>query len=49
MPRTDLSTAHTELSEAIEAAAARARRPGSGGKATVDPTVTGGVTEAEDQ
>ena len=47
--RADLSTAHTELSEAIEAAATRARRPGSGGTATVDPSATQHLTEAEDQ
>jgi hypothetical protein len=45
--RTDLSTAHADLSQAIEAAAARARRPGSGGKATVDPNATEALTEAE--
>ena len=47
--RADLAAAHADLSEAIEAAAAQARRPGSGGKATVDPTATEGLTEAEDQ
>jgi hypothetical protein len=47
--REDVTAAQAAVTDAIEAAAARARRPGSGGKATVDPTVTGRLTEAEDQ
>ena len=45
--RTEVAAAHAELSEAIEAAAVRARAPGSGGKATVDPTAQQGLTAAE--
>jgi hypothetical protein len=47
--RTDLATAHAELSEAIEAAAARARRRGSGGKATVDPAAGDTLTAAQNR
>ena len=45
--RTEVAAAHAELSEAIAAAAVRARAPGSGGKATVDPTANQGLTAAE--
>ena len=45
--RTEVAAAHAELSEAIEAAAVRARAPGSGGKATVDPTAKQTLTTAE--
>ena len=45
--RTEVAAAHAELSEAIGAAAVRARAPGSGGKATVDPTANQGLTAAE--
>ena len=46
--RADLTAAHSELSDAIGTAVARARRPGSRGKATVDPTADQRVTAAED-
>ena len=47
--REDVTAAQAGLTEAITDAAARARRPGSGGTATVDPTVTERLTEAEDR
>ena len=45
--RTDLATAHAQVSAAIDAAAARARQPGSGGTATVDPAADNAQTAAE--
>ncbi len=45
--RAHLTDAHTRLADAIEQAAARAGRPGNGGRATVDPTATDAVQDAE--
>ena len=45
--RGDLSAAHAGISAAIADAAARARRPGSGGSATVDPTAGDTLTGAQ--
>ena len=45
--RSDVATAHAQLSEAIEAATIRARTSGSGGKATVDPAANQASAAAE--
>ena len=45
--RGEVAAAHAELSQAIDAAAVRARQSGSGGKATVDPAAQQTLTAAE--
>jgi hypothetical protein len=45
--RADLTAAHAAVAEAIETAILRARQPGSGGKATVDPTAQQALTAAQ--
>ena len=45
--RSEVAAAHTQLSQAIDAATIRARRSGSGGKATVDPAANHTLTAAE--
>ncbi|MDT7594935.1 MAG: hypothetical protein QOJ06_481 [Pseudonocardiales bacterium] len=47
--RAVLDGAQNGLSTAIDDAAARARQPGSGGSAEVDPTATAAITAARDQ
>lgn len=47
--RTALSTAETTLATAIDAAADRARQPGSGATADVDPAAPHALTQARDQ
>jgi transposase-like protein len=47
--RTQVATAHAEISGAIEAATTAARRPGAGGKATVDPTAGQALSVAHDE
>jgi transposase-like protein len=47
--RTALTGTETGLSAAIDDAAARARQPGSGASAIVDPTATHTLTQARDQ
>ena len=47
--REDVTAAQAAVTDAIEAAAVQARRPGSGGSATVDPSATQHLTEAGDQ
>ena len=45
--RADVTAAHAAVAEALETAIVRARQPGSGGKATVDPAAQQALTAAE--
>jgi hypothetical protein len=47
--RAALSDAENHLSAALDDAAARARQPGSQGRADVDPAATAALTQAQDQ
>jgi len=46
--QSDVADAHTAVSAAIDEATARARRPGAGGTATVDPAAAQSLTQAHD-
>jgi transposase len=46
--RADLHAAHADMADALDNATDRARRPGSGGTATVDPAATLALTAAQD-